>query len=93
MGCQGFEIEGVADINVFLRVIVTVDKDLADLVFGFGIFAFVGIVILEEKLAVATVDDGLSSRPRTISHFGRDGVVPFGRNTFVSNGELAECGL
>jgi len=35
----------------------------------------------------------LSSRPKTISHSGRDGVVPFWQNTFLSNGELAEFGL
>jgi hypothetical protein len=35
----------------------------------------------------------VSSRPKTNSHLGRDGVVPFWQNTFPLNGELAELGL
>ena len=40
-----------------------------------------------------TVFRKLRSRPKTISHLGRDGVVPFWQNTFLSNGELAEFGF
>ena len=33
------------------------DEDFADLVGGVGVFAFVGVVVLEQKLAVAVLDD------------------------------------
>ena len=33
------------------------DQDFTDLILGIGIFAFVRIVIVEEELAVAVLDD------------------------------------
>ena len=41
------QVAGEADFDVFLREIVLVDQDFADLVGGFGVFAFVGVVVVE----------------------------------------------
>ena len=53
------EIEAEAELDVSLRKVVAVDQDFADLVGGIGIFAFVGVVVLDQELAVAVLDDRL----------------------------------
>ena len=58
MGESG-EVEAMADLDVPLREVVAVDQDFADLVGGIGILAFVGVVVLEQELAVAVLDDRL----------------------------------
>ena len=44
---KGAEIEAQTDLDIPLRKVVAVDQDFADLVFGIGIFAFVGVVVLD----------------------------------------------
>ena len=41
-----------ADLDVLLRKVIPVDKDFAKLVGRVGIFAFLGVVVLEQKLVV-----------------------------------------
>ncbi len=45
------DIEAQANLDVFLREVVAVDQHFADLVGGIGIFALVGVVVLEQELA------------------------------------------
>lgn len=47
------DIEAQASLDVFLREIVAVNQHFADLVHGIGIFALVGVVVLQQELAVA----------------------------------------
>ena len=51
------DIEAQANLDVFLREVVAVNQHFADLVGGIGIFAFVGVVVLEQELTVAVLDD------------------------------------
>jgi len=53
------EVEADTDFDVLLREVVAVDQDLADLVFGLRVFTFVGVAILEKKLAVTVLNDWL----------------------------------
>ena len=53
------KVEAEANLDVLLREVVLVDQDLADLVGGIGILAFFGVVVLEQELAVAVLDDRL----------------------------------
>ena len=53
------EIEAQTDLDVLLRKVVAVDRHLANLVGSVGILAFVGVVVLEQDVAVAVLDDGL----------------------------------
>ena len=53
------DIEAQANLDLFLREVVAVDQHFADLVGGIGIFALVGVVVLEQELAVAVLDDRL----------------------------------
>ena len=53
------DIEAKANLDVLLREIVAVNQHFADLVGGIGILASVGVVVLEQELAVAVLDDGL----------------------------------
>ena len=57
MSCKCAKIEGEADLDIPLREIVPVNQNFADLVFGIGIFTF-GVVVLDQELAVAVLDDG-----------------------------------
>jgi hypothetical protein len=59
MGSHHLNITSEADFYVFFGEIVFVDKDLANLVGGLGIFAFFRVVVLEQELAVAVLDDRL----------------------------------
>lgn len=52
-------IEAQANLDVFLREVVAVNQHFADLVGGIGILALVGVVVLEQELAVAVLDDRL----------------------------------
>ncbi len=54
----GSPVEGGADFDVFLREVVGVDEDFADLVGVFGILAVVGVVALFEETGVAALDGG-----------------------------------
>jgi hypothetical protein len=56
---KGSEIAAEADLDVPLREVVAVDQDFADLIGGIRILAFVGVVVLEQELAVAVLDDRL----------------------------------
>ena len=47
------EIMFEAKLYVLLGHIVSVDQYLTDLIFGFEILAFFGVVVLEQKFAVA----------------------------------------
>lgn len=49
---QTGEIQAEANLNVLLRQIVSVNQHLADLVGSVGVFALLGVVILEQELAV-----------------------------------------
>lgn len=53
------EVESSAELDVLLRKVVPVDEYFADLVCGIGILALVGVVVLEQELTVAMLDDGL----------------------------------
>ena len=53
------DIEAQANLDVFLREVVAVDQHFADLVDGIGILALVGVVVLQQELAVAMLDDRL----------------------------------
>lgn len=52
------DVEGGADFDVFLREVVGVDEDFAELVGVFGILAVVGVVALFEESGVAALDGG-----------------------------------
>ena len=52
-------VEGGADFDVFLREVVGVDEDFADLVGVFGIVAVVGIVALFEEAANSAEETGV----------------------------------
>ena len=52
-------IEAQANLDVFLREIVAVNQHFANLVGGIGVLALVGVVVLEQELAVAVLDDRL----------------------------------
>lgn len=54
---QKGKIEVETDADVFLREIVLVDQHFADLVGGLGILRLVGVVVVQEKLPVAVLDD------------------------------------
>jgi hypothetical protein len=47
-----------AKFNILLRHVVSVDQYLSNLIAGFEIFAFVRVVALQQKFAVASFDDG-----------------------------------
>lgn len=53
---QTGKIQSEANRNILLRQKVSVNQQFADLVGGIGIFIFVGVVVLEQKLAVAVLD-------------------------------------
>ena len=62
------KVEAEADLDVLLRQVVLVDQHLADLVGGVGVFALLGVVVLEQEIAVAVFDDGLWSGFGVVSH-------------------------
>ena len=66
--CKNVEIEAEANLDVFLRQVISVNEDFADLVSGVGILAFVGVVVLEQELAVAVLDDGLGMALDLVYH-------------------------
>ena len=53
------DIEAKANLDVLLREVVVVNQHFANLVGGIGILSLVGVVVLEQELAVAVLDDGL----------------------------------
>jgi hypothetical protein len=55
----GYNIIGSTDLDVFPRKVVRVDQHLADLVGGIGILTFLGVVIVDQEVAVAVFDDRL----------------------------------
>lgn len=56
---QRGEIVAEANLYVLLRQVVPVDQHLADLVDSIGVLAIVGVIVLEQKIAVAMLDDRL----------------------------------
>lgn len=53
------DIEAQANLDVLLREVVAVNQHFANLFGGIGILALVGVVVLEQELAVAVLDDRL----------------------------------
>lgn len=54
-----FDVKAETDLDVLLREVVLMDQDLADLIGGIGIRALIGVVILDQELAVTALDDRL----------------------------------
>jgi len=52
-------IESGTNLDVLLREVVAVNQHFADLVGGIGILALVGVVILQQEIAVAVLDNRL----------------------------------
>ncbi len=52
------KVEAEAYFDVLLREVIAVNQHFANLVGGIGILALVGVVVLEQELAVAVLDDG-----------------------------------
>ena len=52
------DIEAETNLDVFLREVVGVDEDFADLVGVFGILAHVGVVAVFQEAGVAALDGG-----------------------------------
>ena len=51
------DVEGGADLDVFLRKIVSMDEHFADLVGVVGVFAVFGVVALGEEAGIAALND------------------------------------
>ena len=52
------DVEAEADVNVLLRQVVLVDQHLTDLVGDIEVFAFLGVMVLKQEVALGVFDDG-----------------------------------
>ena len=65
---QAGKVARKADVDIFLRQIVVVDEHLTDLVGGIGVLAFLGVVVLEQELPIAVLNNEFGVRLDLVHH-------------------------